>query len=272
MQALIIYQSTGEPPPPYPITAVGVTSNYSNSITNRQSPTQTNSDYRKSPSSGIYSATSAGSPSPVTVPSNTISPHPAMQRSNNVCQLGSWQRKTHSPIIMQSVKSTQVQKPILQTAIAPQVPTSVPNVSSLPSYASSIQQKSQQQKQPQQQPQQQQQSSPHTTSTTINSKGQSNTPPTTPPVLNSTASPVSNGVSTHPVPGIGIPAVEPPSYASTMAFKAAQQQPRHLPPPPPYTNNNANVARRDPHQVHQDESVRLPYYLRFILVEQRVIK
>lgn len=80
-------------------------------------------DYRKSPSSGIYSATSAGSPSPVP-PSNSMSPHP-ISRSSNVCQIGSWQRKTHSPIIMQSVKSTQVQKPILQTAIAPQVPTTL---------------------------------------------------------------------------------------------------------------------------------------------------
>jgi serine/threonine-protein kinase LATS1/2 len=33
------------------------------------------------------------------------------------------QAKTHSPIIMQSVKSTQVQKPILQTACAPTSPT-----------------------------------------------------------------------------------------------------------------------------------------------------
>lgn len=42
-------------------------------------------DYRKSPSSGIYSAASAGSPSPVP-PSNSISPHPAISRSTNVCQ------------------------------------------------------------------------------------------------------------------------------------------------------------------------------------------
>lgn len=52
--------------------------------------------------------------------------------------IGSWQRKTHSPIIMQSVKSTQVQKPVLQTAIAPQVPTTSPTTSGLPSYASSV--------------------------------------------------------------------------------------------------------------------------------------
>lgn len=39
---------------------------------------------------------------------------------------------------MQSVKSTQVQKPVLQTAIAPQVPTTSPTTSALPSYASSV--------------------------------------------------------------------------------------------------------------------------------------
>lgn len=136
--------NSNEPPPPYPIISPGVT-NYSPSIQNRQSPTSTTDgkieaqtlirlirakfyhlsvvDYRKSPSSGIYSATSAGSPSPVPPP-NSMSPHP-ISRSSNVCQIGSWQRKTHSPIIMQSVKSTQVQKPILQTAIAPQVPTTL---------------------------------------------------------------------------------------------------------------------------------------------------
>lgn len=148
-------QNSNEPPPPYPIISPSSVTNYSPSIPNRQSPTSTTDgkrdeafpnfctiispslsslkwkiklhslklDYRKSPSSGIYSATSAGSPSPVP-PSNSMSPHP-ISRSSNVCQIGSWQRKTHSPIIMQSVKSTQVQKPILQTAIAPQVPTTL---------------------------------------------------------------------------------------------------------------------------------------------------
>lgn len=163
-------QTSAEPPPPYPIIASGVT-NYSTAIQNRQSPTQSNSDYRKSPSSGIYSATSAGSPSPVPQ-SNSMSPHPVIQRSNNVCQFGSWQRKTHSPIIMQSVKSTQVQKPVLQTAIAPQVPASSSTTPTLPSYASSIQ--------------------PHLTNSTSNPKlqqQQNNTPPTTPPVLNTSSGP-----------------------------------------------------------------------------------
>lgn len=227
MQALNLYQSTGEPPPPYPIITNGIQSNYATSIQNRQSPTQSNSDYRKSPSSGIFSATSAGSPSPITVPPNSMSPHLALQRSTNACQLGSWQRKTHSPIIMQSVKSTQVQKPILQTAIAPQAPATSPTVCALPSYASSIQQKSQQQSQ-----HTSSQVSPHVVCIpTGNPNVQNNTPPTTPPVPNGVSLPP------HAITSAGsIPLNEPPSYASTMAFKAAQQQPRNLQPPPPYNN------------------------------------
>lgn len=68
MQALSLYQSSAassnaEPPPPYPLISSSPSSNppppsYSVSIQNRQSPTQ---DFRKSPSSGIYSgSTSAG--------------------------------------------------------------------------------------------------------------------------------------------------------------------------------------------------------------------
>lgn len=231
MQALNLYQSTGEPPPPYPLITNGIPSNYATSIQSRQSPTQSVSDYRKSPSSGIFSATSAGSPSPITVPPSSMSPHTALQRPTNICQLGSWQRKTHSPIIMQSVKSTQVQKPILQTAIAPQAPASTTNICALPSYASSIQQKTQQQSQ-----HASSQISSHVGSIpTGNQNLQNSTPPTTPTISLS-----SNGVTLppHPATNAGIiPLNEPPSYASTMAFKAAQQQPRNLPPPPPYNNN-----------------------------------
>lgn len=246
MQALNLYQSTGEPPPPYPIITNGIQSNYATSIQNRQSPTQSNSDYRKSPSSGIFSATSAGSPSPITVPPNSMSPHLALQRSTNVCQIGSWQRKTHSPIIMQSVKSTQVQKPILQTAIAPQAPATSPTVCALPSYASSIQQKSQQQSQ-----HTSSQVSPHIVCiSTGNQNVQNNTPPTTPPVPNGVSLPP------HAISGAGsIPLNEPPSYASTMAFKAAQQQPRNLQPPPPYNNcpktDTNNVAEQKCPIVHR---------------------
>lgn len=95
-----------EPPPPYPSPAAPPPPpSYSASIQSRQSPTQ-------SPSSGIYSGPgSAGSPSPIPLSSYR-------------------QAKTQPVVIMQSVKSTPVQKPSLQTAIAPTSP---------PSYSCSIQ-------------------------------------------------------------------------------------------------------------------------------------
>lgn len=125
MQALALYPNS-EPPPPYPLPP-----SYTASIQSRQSPTQ--QDYRKSPSSGIYSGpASAGSPSPVTVGGSTTPT--SVARPTPLHSWGARQAKTQPPIIMQSVKSTQVQKPVLQTAIAP---TSPPP----PSYASSIQQK-----------------------------------------------------------------------------------------------------------------------------------
>lgn len=147
MQALNLYRSGGssEPPPPYPIISTG---SYTTSIQNRQSPTQSNSDYRKSPSSGIYSATSASSPSPITVSQNSISPFQQIPRPIPLHQRQTWQKtKSHTPVIMQSVKSTQVQKPVLQTAIAPPAPPVSQSVCASPvhvappSYASSIQQR-----------------------------------------------------------------------------------------------------------------------------------
>ncbi|KAL1123547.1 hypothetical protein AAG570_002624 [Ranatra chinensis] len=121
MQALSLFPASGEPPPPYPITVAPPS--YTASIQSRQSPTQ--QDYRKSPSSGIYSGpASAGSPSPVTVSGCTATPTSVARPT-----------PLQSPIIMQSVKSTQVQKPVLQTAIAPTAPQPPPP----PSYASSIQ-------------------------------------------------------------------------------------------------------------------------------------
>lgn len=135
MQALSLYSTNSEPPPPYPLPVAPPS--YTASIQSRQSPTQ--QDYRKSPSSGIYSGpASAGSPSPVTV-GGTSTPT-SVARPTPLQAWGARQAKTQPPIIMQSVKSTQVQKPVLQTAIAP---TSPPP----PSYASSIQQKQQQQQQ-----------------------------------------------------------------------------------------------------------------------------
>ncbi|KAI5749108.1 hypothetical protein M8J76_004704 [Diaphorina citri] len=105
-----------EPPPPYPSPAAAPPPppSYSASIQSRQSPTQ-------SPSSGIYSGPgSTGSPSPIP----PTRPAPLQAWSSR-------QAKTQPVVIMQSVKSTPVQKPSLQTAIAPTSP---------PSYSSSIQQ------------------------------------------------------------------------------------------------------------------------------------
>nr|CAD7594196.1 unnamed protein product [Timema genevievae] len=186
MQALNLYPSGGstEPPPPYP--------SYTASIQSRQSPTQ---DYRKSPSSGIYS----GSPSPVSSPAP-----PSVARPTPLQAWGARQAKTQPPIIMQSVKSTQVQKPVLQTAIAPTAPP-VPGSAGAnsspppPSYATSIQQKQQQ-----------------------HHKGGGTVP-----------TPASSPVT--------VPTTDPPSYASTMQALAAQRG-QVLPPPPYGPEPGAQVA------------------------------
>lgn len=227
MQALNLFQSAppAEPPPPYPIApppaspaAAGPASavasppppSYAASIQNRQSPTQSSQpDYRKSPSSGIYSGSaSAGSPSPT---SNMSSFGPASSCASSVSRpapLPGWssrQTKTQPPIIMQSVRSTQVQKPVLQTAFAPTAPSAGPATPpvapvtppppqnpSPPSYASSIQQK---------------QHSPQCQKAVAQ--------PCPPPQQAS----LSNAVATPPP----VPTTEPPSYASTMQALAVQR-------------------------------------------------
>ena len=183
------------------------------------------------------------------------------------------QAKTHSPIIMQSVKSTQVQKPVLQTACAPTSPTSegpggglllpgsvvsvvprgaiVTGVATAvsgnivtgvatsatpppPSYAASIQQKQQQQ-----------------------SAANTPTPISPSPLL----------LNPSPVPGSGgsnsttpIPTTSPPSYnASIQAKHAAAAIQRALsppiqvmgggasdqmlPPPPPYPSTAVMASK-----------------------------
>lgn len=222
MQALSIYQTSNsntsiqiEPPPPYPIVPSSSAGqavqppSYSVSMQNRQSPTQSQQDYRKSPSSGIYSGpTSAGTPSPITV--STISPsstQTSMARPTPLQAWGARQAKTQPPIIMQSVKSTQVQKPVLQTAIAPTAPQPISTTNNTPppppSYASSMQQKQQQQPLP--------------------------------------AYPPMNNVAT---PSTNIPTTEPPSYATTMqALAIAAQRGIHHPlPPPPYSTPTEDTS------------------------------
>ncbi|XP_068622039.1 serine/threonine-protein kinase Warts [Battus philenor] len=220
IQALSIYQpgSTGaELPPPYPLSSVPPPPSYSVSMQNRQSPTQSQ-DYRKSPSSGIYSGgTSAGSPSPITVTQSTGSSS-GMTRPTPI-QPWTARQAVQPPIIMQSVKSTQVQKPILQTAIAPVAPP--PVASSVvqpppPSYASSIQQKQQAQTPP---------------SYPLAPKPSS--PGSTPPVIPTATTPT-------------VPTTEPPSYAITMQALAVQRG-MHPIPPPPYGNQNDNTTTVNSH-------------------------
>ncbi|XP_022921269.1 serine/threonine-protein kinase Warts [Onthophagus taurus] len=213
IQALNLYQSSttgnAEPPPPYPLISPSSGGNappppsYSASIQNRQSPTQ---DFRKSPSSGIYSGSaSTGSPSPIPVASATPT---SMPRPTPMAARGARQAKTQPPIIMQSVKSTQVQKPVLQTAVAPtspQIPPSptstMPMTNPPPPYTASIQQK--------------QYAKPAAPNPTSPSSG-----------------------------AVAVPTTEPPSYASTMQAKAKAVQQRVMLPPPPYSDENiaAQVA------------------------------
>lgn len=223
MKALSLYQSGGgaaaEPPPPYPLNTVQMVPtsapppSYSASIQSRQSPTQSQSDYRKSPSSGIYSATSAGSPSPITVTNSAIPP-PLQPSSVARPQPRVYPTRTQQPIIMQSVKSTQVQKPVLQTAVAPQSPVTASACNSPvhilpapPSYPQKSQAVVQQQ-------QHQQQQSPLLAGgvPTVVSKPTPPTP-TTPPLI---ANALNGTVMTKS------PCIEPPSYAKSMQAKAAQ--------------------------------------------------
>ena len=232
MQALSLYpggdihSTQVEPPPPYPMGTAALSApappTYSQTLAMRQSPTlsSTSSDYRRSPglhypnvimAGGIVNGTT-GPTSPVpAAPSPVNSILSGSSRSSWSSQAWSArQAKTHSPIIMQSVKSTQVLKPVLQRAhdVAPSspvenlapaiVPRSV-TVSSAPpppSYADSIQKKS-------------------------------SGPPTPVP-----QSPVP--MSTTPVP-----TTCPPSYNASIQAKVAIQrgvtpQLTDLPPPPPY--------------------------------------
>ncbi|KAH8267756.1 hypothetical protein KR026_004935 [Drosophila bipectinata] len=281
MKALNLYPGgasgavAAEPPPPYLIQP-GVAQpppppSYTASMQSRQSPTQSQqSDYRKSPSSGIYSATSAGSPSPITV---SMPPAPLAKP-----QPRAYQARTQQPIIMQSVKSTQVQKPVLQTAVAPQSPSSasasnspVHILAAPPSYpqksAAVMQQQQQAAAAAHQLQQHQLQSKPPT--------------PTTPPLL------TGGRLTIKPT------CLEPPSYAKSMQAKAAtvqqvqqQQQQlqalralqsqrereqrelrereqqkltngnpsRQLPPPPPYQSNNNNNSDAKPPSNHNNNN------------------
>uniref|UniRef100_A0A182I9B8 non-specific serine/threonine protein kinase n=1 Tax=Anopheles arabiensis TaxID=7173 RepID=A0A182I9B8_ANOAR len=136
-QQMAVYTGN-EPPPPYPQLGPSSPPNYLTSFHSRQSPTQSSSaqsDFRKSPSSGFYSNASIGSSSPITVSQGAGGgggggsgllgaaiqrPIPLQPKPSAVHAPAS--KAAQHPIIMHSVKSTQVQKPILQTAVAPAAP------------------------------------------------------------------------------------------------------------------------------------------------------
>lgn len=239
MQALNLYQNTPgtePPPPPYPIVPPTVTSPppppYAVSIQSRQSPTQSQPDYRKSPSSGIYSGSaSAGSPSPTSNvsfgPSSNCSSNSSVIRPAPLPGWSARQAKTQPPIIMQSVKSTQVQKPVLQTAIAPTAPsvtTSVVPNPPPPSYASSIQQK---------------QHSPQC------QKAVSQVCPPPQQASLSTVAPT-------------IPTTEPPSYASTMQALASQRMNLSPYPNDESNSNSSPLPPTDNHMAPRAPSVAHP--------------
>ena len=167
MQSLSMFPvdgSSSEPPPPYPMGTAAITANpppsYSQSLAMRGSPTlsSTSSDYRRSPApqtaqplTSIYPHhILANSPIPPSPSPSVLSSSSQRTTNSSLQPWPSRQATSHSPIIMQSVKSTQVQKPILQTATTP-----VQDVLAAagatggdcppPSYEFSIQQKQQQQ-------------------------------------------------------------------------------------------------------------------------------
>uniref|UniRef100_A0A8D8GZC3 non-specific serine/threonine protein kinase n=1 Tax=Culex pipiens TaxID=7175 RepID=A0A8D8GZC3_CULPI len=237
--------STTEPPPPYPISSSQVTSqsaappSYMASLQCRQSPTQCSQDFRKSPSSGIYSNPSAGSPSPITVGQNTTSSTkpvalPPVRSAR--------QTNTQHPIIMHSVKSTQVQKPVLQTAIAPSSPTAGSSMNTIqnncssapppPSYATSLQQIKLNKKT----------SNKMTNSTMLASNRQS-----------VSFQAASNGNNAEPQQLL-TNSSDPPSYDTTMILKQKQPQTRNSHPPPPYTDDSMNKERLKGIDAHENGS------------------
>ncbi|XP_065092302.1 serine/threonine-protein kinase Warts-like [Ochlerotatus camptorhynchus] len=225
--------NSAEPPPPYPISPISQVAppSYMASMQCRQSPTQSSQDFRKSPSSGIYSSASASSPSPITVSQNAIPKPIALPPAR-----GSRQTNTQHPIIMHSVKSTQVQKPVLQTAVAPSAPNTGTTCTTLiqsnlspapppPSYATSLEQKK------------------------FSSKKTGNVLPTQPHIVGGKS--VQFPVATSPMGGTG--SVDPPSYDTTMILKQKQPQTRNSQPPPPYSEgSNAFIAsnNNDDNNLH----------------------
>uniref|UniRef100_T1ILI2 non-specific serine/threonine protein kinase n=1 Tax=Strigamia maritima TaxID=126957 RepID=T1ILI2_STRMM len=121
-----------EPPPPYPIGCAQATKLASpppySMGNNRQSPTQT-SDY-STLANQIQKRVS-----PTVCPPYSTVTSIATSTALKPAPLQAWNARQPPPIML-SVKSTQVQKPVLQTAVAPVAPP----MTALPDYVSSMQQ------------------------------------------------------------------------------------------------------------------------------------
>ncbi|XP_055586479.1 serine/threonine-protein kinase Warts-like [Uranotaenia lowii] len=244
---------TTEPPPPYPISPISQVAppTYMHSMQCRQSPTQSQ-DYRKSPSSGIYSSASAGSPSPVTVTQNIACSNTMTKPIALPPARGARQTNTQHPIIMHSVKSTQVQKPILQTAVAPASPTtgsssvgSSANQSVAPpppSYAISVQQKKINKKTVNVLPNQ-----PQISVTSSSRSGMSLACGPGAANLGSSSSTDERAMNSNN-------GTDPPSYDTTMILKQKQPTQRNMHPPPPYSDGNSAFSisnSNDNYDVHE---------------------
>ena len=128
-QSPVSFNSIYSPPPSYA----------ASSSSGRQSPTPTissSSDYATVPPQGLNAnmqqlhkklspVSSTSSVSSLTPTSCASSSASKASLANRPSPLQAWtarQAISQSPVIMQSVKSTQVQKPVLQTAVAPTIP------------------------------------------------------------------------------------------------------------------------------------------------------
>ncbi len=242
-----------EPPPPYPMgTAVSTGAppppSYSQSLAMRQSPTLSStssdyrymngSDYRRSPAPNATPIANSGHAHLIgsaypTYQQQPISPSPSpsvsslSSRTSSMQACAARQAKTQSPVIVQSVRSTQVQKPVLQTAtgiaegvikgvalpVKAVVTTTGPAVVAAPpppSYEISIQQKQQQHSQ------------------VLVTRPAQPTPSTSPMTV----------THSHHNSPVTVPRTLSPSGVGVALPDKGQQ----LPPPPPYPSSAVKTA------------------------------
>ncbi|XP_077485568.1 serine/threonine-protein kinase LATS2-like isoform X2 [Amblyomma americanum] len=216
----LLYPS-GAAPPPYPCSgSLSSAPSYaaSSSSGGRQSPANTTVS-----SSSEYSVASGSSKSRALPPAYTPPPPSGVPPPppRPLQAFSARQAKSQSPVIMQSVKSTQVQKPVLQTAIAPTAPLAPYNFASAPpppafSVASS---------RPHEPPPYPNQGGGGVASVTAVQPPQPQPPPY---AAHNGAPPPPYALHRHdppppPLPPTTVPTTEPPSYASSVAALAAQR-------------------------------------------------